>query len=92
MILTGHISLLQSLQPYAWQGDFIYPQKGSADGDVSRKRGIRCTPCRGDGEAIKRNQQMLLSLAEAQRLCEAGSIASLLGALVIFLVLKLRCG
>ena len=55
-------------------------------------QGIRCTPCRSDAGAMKRNQQMLLSLAEAQRLSEAGSIAALLGALVIFLVLKLRCG
>ena len=27
MILTGHISLLQSLQPYAWQGDLYSPKR-----------------------------------------------------------------
>ena len=47
------------------------------------------TPCRGDVGAIKRHQQMLLSFAEAQRLNEAGSIAALLGAFAIFLVIKL---
>ena len=33
---------------------------------------------------------MLLSLADAQRLNEAGSIAALLGAMAIYLVIKLR--
>ena len=48
------------------------------------------TPCRGDVGAIKRHHQMLLSLADAQRLNEAGSIAALLGAFAIFLVTKIR--
>ena len=39
---------------------------------------------------IKGHQQMLFSLADAQRLNEAGTIAALLGGIAIHLVIKLR--
>ena len=49
-------------------------------------------PFKPESEQFPLEQQMLLDLASAKHLLEVASIASLLGAIVIYLVLKHQTG